>query len=611
MNTLAKLKEATNREDFAKLLKIELKTLTYCLYRLKPDNQYKTFSIPKKRGGERIINAPYDRLKMIQKKLSLLLQDCEDEINGSYFSKDKNIDTPKQKSLCRIKNVRESHKEATLSHGFERYRSVLTNAHMHLGKRNILNIDLEDFFDSFNFGRVRGFFIKNRNFLLQPEIATIIAQIACYNNKLPQGSPCSPVITNLISHALDIRLAKLAHKNSCTYTRYADDITFSTRKAVFPPTIAKEENGLITISDQLCSEIRRSGFKINDKKTRLQYKDSRQDVTGIIVNKKINTKNEYWRLVRSQCHSLFKKGTFFEKCETENKKGNIRSLTGKLSFINMVDYYNRLRQSQDLKPPSNKKKGKEEFNLNCREKTYQIFLFYTMFYANPFPALLTEGKTDILHLKAAIKALASQFPLLAKKQDDKEQYNLLLQFIKYTKKTEFFLKLYEDEGCDGLSSFIVNYDSFFSYYRDALPENPVIIIVDNDSGPNNIAAYFKQNIKKSSDIITYPPNQEDIRKTEFIHIKKNLYLIFLPRGENDAETDIEYFYTATDRLREYKGKCFNTISQRNAKTDLSKNVFAEKIVWENRDKIDFSGFEKILNRIEAVIKDYRSYKSNL
>ncbi len=79
-------------------------------------------------------------------------------------------------------------------------------------EKNVLNIDLNNFFDEFNFGRVRGFFIINNNFQLTPEVATTIAQIACYKNKLPQGSPASPVITNLITHILDVRLSRLAKK---------------------------------------------------------------------------------------------------------------------------------------------------------------------------------------------------------------------------------------------------------------------------------------------------------------------------------------------------------------------------------------------------------------
>jgi len=64
---------------------------------------------------------------------------------------------------------------------------------------------LQDFFGSINFGRVRGFFIKDRNFALQPAVATILAQMACHNNALPQGSPCSPVISNLVGHVLDVQ----------------------------------------------------------------------------------------------------------------------------------------------------------------------------------------------------------------------------------------------------------------------------------------------------------------------------------------------------------------------------------------------------------------------
>ena len=73
---------------------------------------------------------------------------------------------------------------------------------------------MQEFFPSFNFGRVRGFFIRNRDFALKKNIATIIAQIACHDNALPQGSPCSPVIADMIAHLLDVRLAQLAKRES-------------------------------------------------------------------------------------------------------------------------------------------------------------------------------------------------------------------------------------------------------------------------------------------------------------------------------------------------------------------------------------------------------------
>ena len=171
-------------------------------------------------------------------------------------------------------------------------------------------------------------------------VATVIAQIACYDNKLPQGSPCSPVITNLISHILDIQLAALAKANSCVYSRYADDITFSTRERVFPSDIMSIEAGEYIVGRKLRGIIKRAGFSLNEKKTRIQFKDSRQDVTGLVVNKKPNVKKEYWRTIKSQCHSLFKNGTFTTKRGNDIVEGNISELEGHLNFIDHIDFYN-------------------------------------------------------------------------------------------------------------------------------------------------------------------------------------------------------------------------------------------------------------------------------
>ena len=183
MPRLEKLKQVSTKKQLALLLGVKTPFLTHTLYIKKSADQYSQFDIPKKTGGSRTINAPSDGLKSLQSNLSTLLLDCIDEINEA-------------------KGIKPS-----LSHGFVRERSIITNASKHLNNKNVLNIDLMDFFDSFNFGRVRGFFIKNNHFNLDPHIATVIAQIACYKNVLPQGSPCSPVITNLITHSLDIRLA--------------------------------------------------------------------------------------------------------------------------------------------------------------------------------------------------------------------------------------------------------------------------------------------------------------------------------------------------------------------------------------------------------------------
>jgi retron-type reverse transcriptase len=215
MSRLNSLKATVTRSDLAKLLPSKPAVLAYVLFKQPAAAKYKTFEISKRSGGKRTICAPIDALKVIQQKLSILLQDCVDEINQAKNLKDR------------------------IAHGFKRKRSIITNARQHRNRRHVFNLDLEGFFPSINFGRVRGFFIHDKNFALHKDVATVIAQIACYENALPQGSPCSPVISNLIAHVLDMHLVRLASKVGCTYSRYADDLTFSTNKKVFPPEIAK------------------------------------------------------------------------------------------------------------------------------------------------------------------------------------------------------------------------------------------------------------------------------------------------------------------------------------------------------------------------------------
>src|SRR6267143_2385373 len=174
MSRLATLKAVTSLSDVAKLLDFKPKAVSYILYKQLEATKYKTFQIPKRNGGQRTIKAPIDALKLLQHKLSELLQDCVDEIN-----------TAKQRT-------------DRTAHGFKRKRSIITSVRQHRHRRWVFNLDLQDFFPSINFGRVHGFLLRNREFELHKDVATVIAQIACDENALPQGSPCSPVISNLV-----------------------------------------------------------------------------------------------------------------------------------------------------------------------------------------------------------------------------------------------------------------------------------------------------------------------------------------------------------------------------------------------------------------------------
>lgn len=186
--------DIASRNELAQFLNIPIKKITYVLYIQGVNNYYKSFQIPKKNGGVRNINAPQGDLKEIQKKLANALWDFQIE----YIEKNSN--------------------KAKASHAFQKKKGIITNSIVHKNKKIVLNLDLENFFESFHFGRVRGYFHKNNFFQLPIEVATIIAQLTCYKGSLPQGAPSSPIITNLIANILDIKLLNIVKKYRVDYT---------------------------------------------------------------------------------------------------------------------------------------------------------------------------------------------------------------------------------------------------------------------------------------------------------------------------------------------------------------------------------------------------------
>lgn len=135
-SAMKEIYELTSRNDLADFLEISRGRLTYILYIKKTDSYYKPFKIPKKCGEDREISAPTGDLKFVQIKLLQNLIKYQETIKKKYGIK------------------------TNISHGFEKNKSIITNATIHRNKRYILNIDLQNFFDSFHFGRVRGFFLK-------------------------------------------------------------------------------------------------------------------------------------------------------------------------------------------------------------------------------------------------------------------------------------------------------------------------------------------------------------------------------------------------------------------------------------------------------------------
>ena len=570
------LKQAKTKPELASILGVSAAFLTRTLYRpgvkSHVNSHYHQFDITKKSGGVRTISAPSDELKDLQRKLSDLLLDCKEVI---HF--DNNV-------------------KCSLSHGFERERSIITNARIHRGKKNVLNLDLADFFGSFNFGRVRGYFIANRDFKLDPHIATIIAQIACYKDSLPQGSPCSPVIANLITNSLDIKLSKLAKRNGCSYTRYADDITFSTRKKCFPTAIVKNVEDL-TLGSKLLGEIRRAGFSVNPKKTRLQIKDSRQEATGLVVNKKVSVKSEYWRLTRAMAHSLFKTGKFqVEEQDGSYRDGNLSELEGRLTFIDSIDYHNNLEQKKKPEPKFepkihtgiNKFRGK----LNSRERVYGRFLQYKHFFANEYPTILTEGKTDNVYLKSALNQLQAFYPNLVNPKSAKKQYSPKLKFPDLNRKTMYLLDI--GDGATPFVRFVQRYAEDLRNFEDKKAQNPVILILDNDSGPKDLLNHLVKKVKSC------PNDLATIKNSGFIHLFHNLYLILTPLNAGGKDSAMEDLFDAATLGTVIDGKTFSPDKHIDISKHYGKHIFSTKVVRSNKAKINFDKFKYIFNEVEKV-----------
>ncbi len=280
------------REDVAELLGIEDKKLRYYLYGIRPDNLYEEFQIPKKNGDYRVICAPKRKLKTIQRKL--------------------------------LKVLKQVYKVKAPVHGFVNNKSNVSNATNHCKRKYVFNIDLENFFSQIHFGRVRGMLL-HKPYEIGQEAATVLSQLVCYKGKVPQGAPTSPIITNMVCAPLDSKLTMLAKKYKMVYTRYADDITFSSYHSDFPEAIAtQDENGKIVPGIELQNILDQNGFSVNTKKSSLYGTFVRQEVTGLVVNEFVNLKREYYRELRAILHNCQKKGIYIT-AEDYIKKGKCKS----------------------------------------------------------------------------------------------------------------------------------------------------------------------------------------------------------------------------------------------------------------------------------------------
>lgn len=561
MSHLIKLRAAQSLNDIAALLNVKPATLAFILYQIPVGSRYTTFDVLKKSGGIRTISAPNPRLKMIQVRLAEILAQCQREIEAKLEVKP----------------------QCTLSHGFKTGFSTRTNAEIHRNRRWVFNTDLKDFFPSINFGRVYGFFIKNQHYLLNKKAAAVISQIACHQNQLPQGSPCSPIISNIIAHLFDIRLNELATRHGCSYSRYADDLTFSTNEKLFPASIGKPnqaEPHQWQAGAGLLKRAKKAGFEVNDQKTRMQYQSSRQDVTGLVVNEKVNVKTEYYKLARAMCWQLVTKGSAYEKINGHHVAMDTNQLRGMMSYIYHVKRWDEYRRNA---PPA-------ETELRCFHRVYADLLNYISFFGQTKTTILCEGKTDNVYLKCALRSLANQYPTLM--QIAGGQKNYLVHLFKFTKTAAAVQKI--SGGAGQLSNILSNYRKMGKNFKTT-PKHPTILIVDNDSGPEKLFEKLSGILKKKID-----------GSEQFYFAYENLYVVPVPKI-GGAFTAIEQLFETKVLEQKLNGRSLDlTNKETDGKKFYSKNEFSIEIVQKGQNGIDFSGFKPLLDAIVAAQADYAS-----
>ena len=303
---------AATPAELAQAMEISVGELRFLSFsrRTSPVTHYQRFRVPKKTGGERLISAPMPRLKRAQEWV--------------------------------LRNVLEKVELHQAAHGFRRGRSIVTNAKPHVGADVVVNVDLKDFFPTITYRRIKGMFVK---FGYSEAVATILALVcsepeiepveidgAAYHvakgdRRLPQGAPTSPAITNIICRGLDARMAAAAKDLGFTYTRYADDITFSASGNV-AANVGKALRRIAYV-------IENEGFSLHPDKTRVLRRARRQEVTGLVVNKKLSVSRSALRRFRATLFQIERDGPAGKHWGHGNDV--IASIEGFANFVAMVD----------------------------------------------------------------------------------------------------------------------------------------------------------------------------------------------------------------------------------------------------------------------------------
>lgn len=256
------------------------------------DKFYNTYYLPKKSGGKRVIDCPGKNLKTIQRWI--------------------------------LKNYLDKLEVNKRANGFVKERGIKRNALFHLNKKYILTVDIKNFFPSISQKQV--FETLNEHYK-EKEFAIKIAKLCTFQRRLPQGAPTSPVLSNLVFKNIDEEIMKYCNSELINYSRYADDLTFS----------SDNKNSLQNSYKFVNDLLYKNGFNLNKKKTRYLSGKGKMTITGININTGVpKVSSKLKRKVRAELHHYIIK----------DQLPNLNKLAGYISFITSIeeDYFKKINE---------------------------------------------------------------------------------------------------------------------------------------------------------------------------------------------------------------------------------------------------------------------------
>ena len=269
-------------------------------YAITNDTQlfYHSFLIPKKNGKKRLIREPYPTLKEIQ-----------------YWI---------------LNNILLKHSISKYAKAYIKNKGLIDNVKFHKQQNVIIKLDVKNFFESITYFDVYSIFLRMG---YVKSVANMLARLCCLDEKLPQGAPTSPCLSNIFCILLDKRIGSYITKLNFRYTRYSDDITIS------GDIKDSQIKSIIDFCDKTLSDF---GLKLHKSKTKILRQSNCQYVTGVVLNNKISAGTKQKKKIRQSVYYIKKYGleSHMEYLNI-NKQNYLSHLLGKINWVLYLEKGNK------------------------------------------------------------------------------------------------------------------------------------------------------------------------------------------------------------------------------------------------------------------------------